>query len=84
LHTLQSRIYFPRQSSAGGKFSYDTKNRQREKAAETLVKPCSMEMAKLMFGKDAKLKVAEIPLSNDAIRNQIEAMAEGICRQVLK
>lgn len=52
--------------------------------AETLVKPCSMEMAELMFGKDAKLKVAEIPLSNDAIRNQIEAMAEGICRQVLQ
>jgi hypothetical protein len=29
--------------------------------AETLMKPCAMEMAKLMCGNDAKLKPAQIP-----------------------
>jgi hypothetical protein len=35
--------------------------------AETLMKPCAMEMAKVMCGNDAKLKTAQIPLSNGAI-----------------
>jgi hypothetical protein len=34
--------------------------------AETLMKRCAMEMAKLMCGKDAKIKIAQTSVSNDS------------------
>jgi hypothetical protein len=41
-----------------------------------------MEMADVMCCKDAKLKMAQIPLSNDTIQDRIKDMSEDIRRQV--
>jgi hypothetical protein len=51
---------------------------------EKVVKPCSMEIAEVMCGKDAKLKIAQIPLSNYSIHDQIKGMSEDIRKQVVQ
>jgi hypothetical protein len=41
-----------------------------------LAKPSDMEKAELMRGNDAKLKITQMSLSNDIIRDQIKGMSE--------
>jgi hypothetical protein len=52
--------------------------------AETVMKPCTMEMVKSMCGKDAKLKSAQIPLSYDTIHDRITDMSEDTQRQAVE
>jgi hypothetical protein len=49
-----------------------------------LVKPYSMEIAEVMCGKDAKLQIAQIPLSNYSIHHKIKDMLEDIRKQVVQ
>ena len=51
--------------------------------AETLIKPCAIEMVELVCGNDAKQKIAQIPLLNDTIHDRIRDMSLDILRQVV-
>ena len=51
--------------------------------AEELVKPCAMEMAKLLLGVEAEKKLSLVPLSNDIISSRIRDMSEDILQQVV-
>ncbi|KAF2347932.1 hypothetical protein FHG87_021314 [Trinorchestia longiramus] len=50
---------------------------------ETLVKPAISKMANIMLGIEAEVKLSEIPLSNDTIRDRIEDMSKDILAQVV-
>jgi hypothetical protein len=43
-----------------------------------------MEVAQLICGKDAKLQIAQIPLSSDTIHDRIKHMTEDIRRKVVE
>ena len=51
--------------------------------AEELLKPCALEMAKIMLGTEAEKKLKQIPLSNDIIRSRINDMSRDILQQVI-
>ena len=50
---------------------------------EVLVKPCALEMVRLMLGEEASRKIQQIPLSNDTIRMRIGDMSRDIREQVV-
>ena len=50
---------------------------------EVLVKPCVLEMVRLMLGEEASRKIQQIPLSNDTIRMRIGDMSRDIREQVV-
>ena len=50
---------------------------------ETLVKPAVLKMANIMLGKEAEVKLSQIPLSNDTISDRIEDMSNDILAQVV-
>ncbi|GLV38082.1 hypothetical protein CBL_10049 [Carabus blaptoides fortunei] len=52
--------------------------------AEELVKPCALEITKIVFGSEAYNKVKQIPLSNDVIRSRIKDMSEDILQQIVE
>ncbi|XP_075712853.1 protein FAM200C-like [Rhinoderma darwinii] len=50
---------------------------------ETLIKPAVLKMANIMLGKEAEVKLSQIPLSNDTISDRIEDMSKDILTQVV-
>ena len=52
--------------------------------AETLIKPCAVEMAKIVLDKTAAKKLEQVPLSNDTIRSRIADMSADILEQVVE
>ena len=50
---------------------------------ETLIKPAVLKMANIMLGKEAEVKLSQIPLSNDTISDRIEDMSKDILAQVV-
>lgn len=52
--------------------------------AETLVKPCVMRMAELMFRTYVRLKAAQIPLSSNNIRGRIKDILGDKLRQIVE
>ena len=51
--------------------------------AETLVKPCAMEMVKTVLGKEAEKKLQQVALSDDTIRSRIDDMSQDILQQIV-
>lgn len=50
---------------------------------EKLIKPAVLKMANIMLGKAAEVKLSQIPLSNDTIRDRIDDMSKDILAQVV-
>jgi len=50
---------------------------------ETLVKPCVLEMAKIVLGEDAVKQLSQVSLSNDTVRQRIKDMSQDITTQVV-
>ena len=50
--------------------------------AETLIKPCLVESAGILFGKSAKSKINQVFLSNNTIKSRIADMACDIKSQI--
>lgn len=60
------------------------KKKKPHNIAEELVKPCALEIAKIVLGSEAYNKVKQISLSNDVIRSRIKAMSEDILQQIVE
>lgn len=52
--------------------------------AETLVKPCALDIVEIVCGKDEKKKVEAVPLSNDVIHSRIVEMSSNVLKQVIE
>lgn len=51
--------------------------------AEELIKPCALQMAKLILGIEAERKLQQISLSNDVIHERIDDMSQDILEQTI-
>ncbi|CAM5079369.1 unnamed protein product [Natator depressus] len=60
------------------------KEKKPHTAAEELVKPYALEMAKIVLGPDAQKKLQQVPLSNGVIRSRIHEMSQDILQHVIK
>ena len=70
--------------SASYKVAYScAKENKPYTIAETLVKPCAMEMVKIVLGKEAEKKLQQVPLSNDTIRSRIDDVSQDILLQIV-
>jgi len=52
--------------------------------AETLIKPCAMDMVEVMCGQEVLQKINQIPLSNHTNHDRIRDMSEDILNQVVE
>ena len=59
------------------------KEKKLHTIGETLVKPCALEMAKIVLGEDAVKQLSQVPLSNDTVRQRIKDMSQDITTQVV-
>ncbi|XP_068221363.1 protein FAM200C-like [Palaemon carinicauda] len=59
------------------------KKKKTHTIAEELVKPCALEMAKIVLGTEAEKKLKQIPLSNDIIHARIHDMSQDVLHQVI-
>ena len=59
------------------------KEKKPHTIAETLVKPCAMEMVKIVLGKEAEKKLQQVPLSSDTIRSRIDDKSQDILLQIV-
>lgn len=60
------------------------KNKKSHTIAEELVKPCALEIAKILLDSEAQKKIQQIPLSNDVIRSRIEDLSADILLQIVE
>ncbi|XP_008178235.1 zinc finger BED domain-containing protein 5-like [Acyrthosiphon pisum] len=51
--------------------------------AESLIKPCAMEMVKCMLDEKSAKKISKIPLSNDTVANRINDLAADIQNELI-
>jgi hypothetical protein len=79
---LPKRSYHWRKLTGYGIKDHQWKKRHIITEAE--VKQQAMEMAKLMCGKDAELKIVQIPLSHNTIHDWFKDMLEHICIQMVR
>ena len=69
---------------ASFKVAYEVaKKKKPHTIAETLIKPCALEMVKTILGADAARKLQQVPLSNNVIRNRIDDISADILDQVI-
>ncbi|XP_076372943.1 protein FAM200C-like [Tachypleus tridentatus] len=59
------------------------KSKKPHTIGEELIKPCALEMAKIVLGKEAEKKLQQVSLSNDVIHNRIIDMSVDILEQVV-
>ncbi|XP_068214549.1 protein FAM200C-like [Palaemon carinicauda] len=59
------------------------KKKKAHTIAEELLKPCALEMAKIVLGTEAENKLKQIPLSNDNIHSRIPDMSQDVLQQVI-
>uniref|UniRef100_UPI00358F06DC protein FAM200C-like n=1 Tax=Myxine glutinosa TaxID=7769 RepID=UPI00358F06DC len=59
------------------------KSKKPQTIGEELIKPCALEMAKIILGKEAEKKLQQVPLSNDVIHNRIIDMSQDILEQIV-
>ena len=50
---------------------------------ETLVKPCTLEMARVVLGQESEKKPRQISLSNNTVQRQISDLADDIKQQMI-
>ena len=69
---------------ASCKVAYEVaKMKKPHSVAETLMKPCALEMVKAVVGEEASKKLQRIPLSNNVIRSRIDDIGADILDQVV-
>ena len=59
------------------------KSKKQHTIAENLIKPCALEMAGIVLGKEAKQKLQQVPFSDKAISSRISDMSDDILKQVI-
>ena len=59
------------------------KQKKPHTIGETLVKPCAVNMVKLILGETSAKKIQQVSLSNDTIKRRISLMATDIKQQVI-
>ncbi|XP_076315070.1 protein FAM200C-like [Tachypleus tridentatus] len=59
------------------------KSKKPHTIGEELIKPCALEMAKIVLRKEAEKKLQQVSLSNDVIHNRIIDMSVDILEQVV-
>ena len=59
------------------------KEKKPHTIGETPVKPCPLEMAKIVLGEDVVKQLSQVPLSNDTVRQRIKDMGQDITIQVV-
>ena len=52
--------------------------------AETLIKPCALEMTEIVCGSEQRKKLESIPMSNNVIKSKIDDISENILKQVME
>ena len=50
---------------------------------ETLIKPCASKMARIVLGEVSKIKLQQIPPSNDTVQQRIVELSDKIKEQVI-
>ena len=45
---------------------------------ETLIKPYASEMARIVLGEESKIKLLQIPLSNDTVERRIADLSDNM------
>ena len=50
---------------------------------ETLIKPCAAKTARIVVGEESKMKLQQIPLSNDSVQRIIVELSDNIKEQVI-
>ncbi|KAG2466217.1 ZBED8 protein, partial [Polypterus senegalus] len=59
------------------------KEKKPHTIGETFVKPCALEMAKIVLGEDAVKQLSQVSLSNDIVHQRIKDMSQNIITQVV-
>uniref|UniRef100_UPI0035900B4B protein FAM200C-like n=1 Tax=Myxine glutinosa TaxID=7769 RepID=UPI0035900B4B len=59
------------------------KEKKPHTIGESLVKPCALEMVKIVLGEDALKRLSQVSLSNDTVRQRIGDMSQDIATQVV-
>ena len=59
------------------------KSKKPHTEAESFIKPCAMDMVKIVIGDEAEKKLQQIPLSNNVISTRISDISEDILGQVV-
>ncbi|XP_076359052.1 protein FAM200C-like [Tachypleus tridentatus] len=59
------------------------KSKKPHTIGDELIKPCALEMAKIVLGKEAEKKLQQVSLSNDVIHNRTIDMSVDILEQVV-
>ena len=85
---LDTSGYFQEQSTANLTASFEValqiaKQKKPHNIGETLVKPCAVNMVKLILGETSAKKIQQVSLSNDTIKRRISLMATDIKQQVI-
>lgn len=66
------------------KVAYEVaKTKKPHTIAESLIKPCMLETARIILGHDAANKLQQVPLSNNIIRNRIVDISGDILDQII-
>ena len=85
---LDTSGYFQEQSTANLTASFEVvlqiaKQKKPHNIGETLVKPCAVNMVKLILGETSAKKIQQVSLSNDTIKRRISLMATDVKQQVI-
>ena len=86
---MDSAGQFQTQSNAILTASYEVslqvaKAKKPHNIAETLIKPCLVECAGILFGESAKSKINQVSLSNNTVKSRIADMACDIKSQLIE
>ena len=60
------------------------KEKKPHSIAESLIKPCALEMIEIVCGSDQRRKLEGIPMSNIVVKSRIDDISENILKQVRK
>ena len=61
-----------------------TKEKKPHSIAETLIKPCVLEMTEKVCGSDQRRKLKGIPMSNNVVKSRIDDILENILKHVME
>ena len=59
------------------------KEKKPHTIAESLIKPCALEMVELVIGPSERKEIEKIPLSNSVIKSRVADISDNILKQVL-
>ena len=60
------------------------KEKKPHSIAETLIKPCALEMTEIVCGSGQRRKLEGIPMSNNVVKLRIDDISENILKQVME